>query len=85
MGDELRALVKDNNDYIAVHKPIGLGFAAVGGTLSLVTGLIIALRITLRSHCPDCVALPTTLQHDEISIKETGNQVQNSGELNSHA
>ncbi|KAL4240216.1 hypothetical protein ACF0H5_001010 [Mactra antiquata] len=85
MGDQLRALIRDNPSYIAVHKPIGLGFGAAGGTLALATGLFIALRITLRSHCPDCVDLPPEQHHDELALKETGNQVDNTGEPNSHA
>lgn len=79
MADQLRALIKDNPNDIAVHSPIGLGFGAAGGTLALVAGLAIGLRLVLRSYCPDCVDLP---RHDEIAMRETGNQVD--GVENSH-
>ncbi|XP_045211182.2 uncharacterized protein LOC123562626 [Mercenaria mercenaria] len=74
MGDKLRSLAKDYPDRISVHKPIGLGFGAAGGTFAMMVGLIIALRIVLRGYCPDCVDLPP---QDEIAMRETGNQIDN--------
>lgn len=80
MGDQLRMLAKDYPQDVAVHKPIGLGFGAAGGTFAMFTGLIIALRLVLRGYCPDCVNVP---QQDEIAMTERGNQVEGVEKCNS--
>jgi hypothetical protein len=77
MCDQLRALAMDYPSRIAVHKPVGLGFAAAGGSIALLVSFVIGLRIILRSYCPDCVDLPPA---DEVVMRETVNQVNNGAE-----
>lgn len=67
-GDNLRSVRGIN-----VHRPTGLGLAAAGGALAMLTGIAIFLRLTLRRHCPDCVPVGRGL---DVSTRETGNQVE---------
>ena len=77
MCDQLRALAMEYPTRIAVHRPIGLGFGAVGGAIALLVSLVVSLRIVLKGYCPDCVDLPP---ETEVVMRETVNQVNNGAE-----
>lgn len=68
-GDKLR-----NVRGINVHRPTGLGLAASGGTIAMVAGIAMFLRITLQRHCPDCVSVARS--NADVTTRETGNQVE---------